>query len=136
MATRKRPSPAADAAAVDALLQELDHPHLSAIRALRTAITGAAASITEGVKWNAPSFRTTEWFATVHLRERRGIALILHLGAKARALPSGVEAVADPQHLLQWLGPDRARIVFADLADVHARRPALQELVRRWIAHV
>lgn len=140
MATKKRATTASDAAAVDALLQDLDHPHLDAIQALRRAITAASPTIAEGVKWNAPSFRTTagsaEWFATIHLRERRGVALILHLGAKARALPSGVEAVDDPAHLLQWLGTDRARIVFADAADVRARQAALQQLVRRWIAHV
>ena len=31
-----------------------------------------APGIREGVNWNAPSFRTTEYFATTNLREKDG----------------------------------------------------------------
>ena len=122
--------------AVDAFMQSLQHPHKAAIEALRRIIRGATPDIREGMKWNSPSFRTTEYFATTNLREKAGIGLILHLGAKARSLPAGGIAVPDPGKLLKWLAKDRAMIVFKDGKDVAKRKDSLVALVRAWIAHV
>ena len=72
---------------VEAFLEKLDHPRKPEIEALRRIILGAHASVHEGIKWNAPSFRTTEYFATFHLRAKDGVALIFHRGAKKRAVP-------------------------------------------------
>lgn len=138
MATKKtagRHGTGADTtAAVDAFMAGLDHPHKAAIQALREAILAVDPSIAEGIKWNAPSFRTHEYFATFHLRAKAGVALILHLGAKRRALPADGLGIDDPQGLLQWLGEDRALASFADAADARARIPALQAVLRQWIA--
>lgn len=120
-------------AAVDALMATLQHPHKSGIEALRKAILAADPAIAEGVKWNAPSFRTDTYFATVHLRAKQGIALILHLGAKARALPAGGLGIDDAEGRLQWLAKDRAMIVFTDAKTVREDTPALQAILRQWI---
>jgi hypothetical protein len=125
-----------DSVAVDAFMAALQHPAKPLIEALRAAVTGADARIHEGVKWNAPSFRTTEYFGTTHLRAKQGVGLILHFGAKKNAISAMGVAIPDPAGLLHWLGKDRAQIVFADLADLHARQPALQALLREWITHV
>lgn len=123
-------------AAVDALMAGLQHPHKDAVERLRRYILAASPAIAEGVKWNAPSFRTHEYFATVHLRAKTGIGLILHLGAKARELPAGGLSIEDPDAMLRWLAPDRAQILFADAADVTQRSGTLQALLRQWIAVV
>jgi len=141
VATKKIPAArhatvADTSAAVDALMARLEHPHKTGIEALRRAILAADPAIAEGVKWNAPSFRTHEYFATFHLRAKRDIALILHLGAKARELPEGGLGIDDPDRLLAWRGRDRAQVAFADAADARARIPALQPRLRQWIAHV
>lgn|GEM_PF-1591838 len=70
--------------AVDELMKSLVRQHKDAIAHLRRSILELDASISEGVKWNAPSFRTTEYFATTNLRTKEGIGVILHLGAKIR----------------------------------------------------
>lgn len=126
MAGRKTPhATAADtSAAVDACIAKLVHPHKDAVVLLRETILAADPSIAEGVKWNAPSFRTHEYFATMHLRAKTGLSLILHLGAKTRALPAGGLAIDDPDGLLAWLGRDRAQVAFADAADVRKRTRA------------
>jgi hypothetical protein len=77
-------TPADTAQAVDRFMAALEHPHKPEIEALRQAICAVDPSIAEGVKWNAPSWRTTDYFATTHLRAKTGFGLILHLGAKAR----------------------------------------------------
>lgn len=119
---------------VDAFIASLGHPREREIRALREIILGADPRIAEGIKWNAPSFRTSEWFATFHLRAKDGVQLILHLGAKRR---DGADvAIADPHSLLRWLGADRASVTFRDLDDIEAKRSAFADVIRQWIAHV
>ena len=126
-------SAAATPPSVEAFLAALEHPQKPAILALRTLILGAAPGITEHVKWNAPSFRTTEDFATFHLRARHGVQLVLHLGPKPRPDSSVRRGVADPAGLLTWKGPDRAVVILPDLTAVEAQADVLQALVRQWI---
>jgi hypothetical protein len=135
---RSKPESGADAGAtpVDTFIADLQHPAKSELIALRQIILGVDSAITEGIKWNAPSFRTRDDFATFHLREKQGLALILHFGAKKNAITQTGVAIADPAGLLQWLGKDRAIVRFADLAEVASRREALVALLREWIRHV
>lgn len=120
---------------VPAFLAALDHPRKPAILALREVVLGADPGVTEEIKWNAPSFRAPEPFATFHLRAKEGVQLILHFGAKKRAAPVDRAAIADPAGLLTWLGDDRASLVVRDAADVDAKREAVGALVREWLRH-
>lgn len=122
--------------AVDELMAALVHPHKDAIALLRDIVLGVDASIAEGVKWNAPSFRTTEYFATTNLRTKAGIGVILHLGAKVRALPAGGLAIEDPAGLLEWLAKDRASLALADVTDLRSKRGAIEKILRQWIRHL
>ena len=121
-------------AAVDAFMATLEHPCTALIEALRRIILRADPSIAEGIKWKSPSFRTGEYFATVNLRAKAGIGLILHFGAKVQQLPAVAAAIDDPQHLLRWLAADRAMLEFVDLSDLAAKESALSAIVRQWIA--
>jgi len=121
-------------AAVEAFLTGLDPTTRSEVEALRRIILGVDPAIAEGIKWKVPSFCTTEYFATLHLRMKAGIGLILHLGAKVRAIPS--VPVEDPEGLLQWLAKDRALIAFTGLEEIQARGPALEALIRQWVRFV
>lgn len=121
---------------VEAFLASLDHPLKQEILALRQIILGADPSITEGIKWNAPSFRTSEYFATFHLRVKDGVQVILHLGAKTRDTSVSGIAIADPESLLEWLAKDRASVKFRDRKDIDARRSAFADVIRQWIKHV
>ena len=122
--------------AVDVLMAGLKHPHRDGIQALRKIVLAADPGIREGVKWKAPSFRTHEYFATTHLRSKVRFGLILHRGAKVRAVPEGRIDVADPSGVLTWLSEDRAMIEFRDGEELQDRAITLQRLLRGWIAHV
>jgi len=130
----KRSAPAPED--VEAFLASLDHPFKPEILAVREIILGADPSITEGIKWNAPSFRTSEYFATFQLRAKEGVQVILHLGAKTRDTAISGIAIADPESLLEWLAKDRASVKLRDLKDIYAKRSALANIVREWIKHV
>ncbi len=116
---------------VDAFMQALDHPLKAEIEAAREIILSARAGIEEGVKWNAPSFRTADYFATIHLRAKTEVQIILHTGAKAKS--KRMEgAIDDPRGLLRWLAPDRALVSLGAGAAFQANRPALRALIRGW----
>jgi hypothetical protein len=123
-------------AAVNDFMAKLDHPHKRQIEAIRRIILGADSAIAEGIKWNAPSFRTTEYFATVHLRAKDGVGVILHLGAKVREHSTRGMPIEDPAGLLKWLSKDRAMTTFGDMKDLAARRKAFERIVREWIRYV
>lgn len=119
--------------AVTALLDANGHPLRAEIDALRRIILSVDPRIVEGVKWNAASFRTVYWFATLngprHVQEPM---VILHAGAKAKGLVLK-DAIADPDSLITWLGNDRGRIAFKDMSDIERKGPALRALLSAWI---
>lgn len=123
------------AATVQSFIDALDHPLKDEIVALRQLLLHVDPAVSEEVKWNAPSFRTSEYFATIHLRAKESLQLILHLGAKSsRSVPA--DAIADPEGLLKWLGPDRASVSFVGAGSVAQKGDALAAIVRQWIKHV
>ncbi len=71
----KKPAKAGASASnnVETFLASLDHPFKQEIIAVRKIVLAANRSIAEGIKWNAPSFRTSEYFATFHLRAKDGV---------------------------------------------------------------
>lgn len=116
---------------VGEFMKDLDHPLKKEIEAVRRIILAVSPAIREGIKWNAPSFRTTDDFATFNLRNGR-VWLILHTGATARGLTMQ-GAIADPAGLLKWLAKDRAVITFEDAADVKAKKKAMTAIIQAWI---
>ena len=122
---------------VEAFLAALDHPFKAEILAVRETILGADPSIGEEIKWNAPSFRTTEHFATLHLRAKDGVQVILHRGARKRDDAGfSADAIDDPDGLLEWLAADRATVKFRNREEMDARRSAFVGIVRQWIRYV
>lgn len=136
MPSPKHRSAADTSDAVDAFIAGQQEPTRTETALLRAAILGSDASIAEGIKWNAPSYRTGEYFATTNLRTRTGIGLVLHFGAKVRPVDANRERIADPAGLLTWVAKDRATIEFKDAGDIESKRPALQAIVRQWVTYV
>ncbi len=117
--------------AVARFLEGLDHPRKAEILALRALVLGADPSIAEAIKWNAPSFHTSEHFATMHLRSPSAVQLLLHMGAKKREMPK--EVIDDPSGVLEWRGPDRAIVSITHGGQLATAHEALTTLIRQWI---
>lgn len=120
---------------VDAFLRELDHPLKPALERVRSVILGVDPAIAEGIKWNSPSFRTSEYFATASIR-KDFIRVVLHLGAKVKDDSTSGMSIADPTGLLEWHAKDRCSVKFRDAAGVVAGQRAFASIVRQWIAYV
>jgi hypothetical protein len=112
-----------NSAQVDAYLAELDHPLKAEVQALRDIIKGVHPSITEEVKWVAPSFSYKGYLATFNLRARQHVHLIFHNGA----------ILGDTSGLLQGEYVDRRMAYFTDMDDVRAKAGALVKCIERWI---
>lgn len=126
MATKKKMT-TADDAEVSAFIAALAPPLRAEVEALRRLIRSVSNEVEEGVKWNAPSFRTSEWFATMNLRD--GLKLVLHRGVQKR---SGAVEIDDPEGLLSWRGDERAVVTFED--GVAPVKSALKAVLKQWLA--
>jgi hypothetical protein len=71
-----------------AFLASLNHPLKKDIEAVRKLILGVSPEIADGVKWNSLSFRHTDWFATVNLRSKDVIQLVMHTAQRRRTIRS------------------------------------------------
>lgn len=124
-----------DSESVTAYMSSLDHPLKSVIEAIRQTILEADRRITEGIKWNSPSFYCHGWFATVNIREKKGVLVVLHHGAKIRDEATLSLTIKDPSKLLTWLSKDRATITFVSSEDFQSKRGAFQKLIKQWAAY-
>jgi len=113
-----------------------EHPLRDTIDRARNVIRGAVPNATESVKWNAPSFATSEHFATFFLRSTTSVQVVLHRGAKPKKGRSVRKELDDPSGLLEWRDDERAIVTFTDAADVDARADAFAQILRQWIAFV
>ena len=118
-----------------ALLKSLDYPLKPVIESIRSTILKADNRITEGIKWNAPSFFCHGWFATFHLRATAGAVLVLHHRAKVMSTSTLSHSINDPAKLLTWAAPDRATITFTSAADFKVKQSALKVIIRQWVEY-
>ena len=121
-----RQPPANGTAQVDAFLQELDHPLMAEVQAVRAIIKGVSPNITEEWKWKAPSFSYKGYMVTFNLWARDKVHLVFHNGA----------VLNDTSGFLQGNYPDRRMAYFADMAEVRAKRATLEQVIRAWIKHM
>jgi hypothetical protein len=130
-ATKKGPASKED---VGAFMASLEHPLKKDIETVRKLILGVSPAIGEGIKWNAPSFQRTDWFATTNLRSRDTVQLIFHTGAKAKNIPD--LEIPDPSGLIKWLAKDRCLVTLGAGKTLKTNAGALEAIVKAWIKYV
>lgn len=114
------------AAAVDEYMSTLDHPFAAEVAGLRVVVREAHPLIAERIKWKSPSFHADGTdLGAFELRPTAFLRLIL-------VFPHGL--VDDPTGLMRGSWADRRELRFSGAADVAAKAPALQAVVRDWVA--
>jgi hypothetical protein len=111
---------------VDAYLRDVDHPFKAEMEAVRRIILGASSKISERIKWNAPSFHYKEDLGAFNPRATEFAHLIL-------LFPGGAGMQAEGG-LLEGEHKDRREVKFHGMDDVAAKKPALEKLIKRWVA--
>lgn len=121
---------------VTALLDGRAHPLGAEIELVRRAMLEADPRVVEAVKWNSASYKTSDFFATIHLRAETTLTLIFHTGAVSKRFAEGGLRIDDPDGLCTWLAKDRCRVELGRGEAVTRRREALVSLVKQWVAHL
>ncbi|MHA7632070.1 DUF1801 domain-containing protein [Corallococcus sp. M7] len=117
---------------VDGFMAELEHPLKAEIQAVRMAILDSDDSITERIKWKAPSFvHSGDDRVTFRLVPKGIFQVILHRGAKVKDAKGFV--FEDDSGLVEWLAKDRGVVALPDAKTVKAKKAALVKLVGRWM---
>jgi hypothetical protein len=124
-----------DSIAVTALIDAIVHPLKPTLETMRETILSADPAITEGVKWNSPSFYCHGWFVTISSRKLTQLDVVLHHGAKIRADSSIRVEIDDPKRLLTWPSSDRAVLSFASDADFRSNLRSFQRIIQQWAAY-
>ena len=124
-----------DTKSVTRFMDTLEHPLKPLIETIRATILSADKTITEGIKWNTASFYCYGWFATINIRAKTGVQVILHHGAKIRDDSTLSQTLDNPSHLLTWLAKDRATVAFANAEDFKIRQTAFKKVIKQWAKH-
>jgi hypothetical protein len=124
-----------DGPGVAALVAAMTHPLKPTLVAVRRAILAADPMITEGIKWNSPSFYCHGWFATIGSRKPAQVDVVLHCGAKVRPNCGVRRMIDDPDRLLTWPSQDRALLSFKGGDEFQVRRLSFQRIIRQWEAY-
>jgi len=125
-----------DPKAVDKFLGKLDHPLKAVVEAIRGTILSATPHITEGIKWNAPSFYCNGWFATTNVRGKDSVMVVFHMGAKVKDNSTAGMSIKDPSGLLEWVAKERAISRFSSLEDFNAKQAPLKAVVSQWVGQM
>jgi len=113
----------------------MTHPLKPTLEKVRRTILAADPAITEGIKWNSPSFYCHGWFAAISSRKPTQVDVVLHCGAKVRADSNVKEMIDDSDHLLTWPSKDRALLSFTSAVDFQAKRQPFQRIIRQWAGY-
>jgi len=121
---KNKPTYQNDAEEVDVFMQLLEHPLKDEIQAVRQVIK-ANTALSERIKWAAPSyyFGHTD-LVTFNLRQAKGVMLVFH----------HIAIVSITSNLLEGEYKDRRLMYFTDMADVEAKKPELQRILKEYIA--
>lgn len=116
-------------------LSTLEHPLKKEVEEVRRIILSVNESITEHIKWNAPSFcYNLEDRITLNLQGKGFFRLIFHCGAKVKTQPDNERIIDDKTGLLEWASNDRAILKLTDWNDLQSKKEQLKEVAAAWIA--
>ncbi|MSR31013.1 MAG: DUF1801 domain-containing protein [Gemmataceae bacterium] len=117
---------------VQDFFDRLSHPLKPVLEAVRECIVEAAPKVVEEIKWNSPSFKVKELFATINIRDGQ-VMLVLHLGEKVKDNSTKGIKIRDTKGLLTWVARERALVSFKGLDEIKKNKKALQVIIRQWI---
>ena len=115
-------------------LTQFDDERKQLVEALLKAITEECPTLTEAIKWNAPTFcYNGKDRMTIMLHKKDRVGLILHIGAKPKEDKKAPHLYTDDTELLEWNSNIRATISFFGLTDFSSKRNLFKKAVKRWI---
>lgn len=116
---------------VEDYMASLDHPLKEGVVLLRAAIKSADPTLSEQIKWNAPSFgREFDDRVTLGVRPDC-LQVVLHRGVKPQ--DSSGFTFQDESGLIKWAAVDRGVITFKSVEEVKEHLPAVIATCVAWV---
>jgi hypothetical protein len=115
-------------------LAKFDDERKPFVEAILNTITEECPTLTETIKWNAPTFCFDgKDRLTLMLHKKDRVGLILHTGARPKEDKKAAHLFTDDTALLEWNSNIRATINFFNLTDFLSKRKLFKKAVKRWI---
>ena len=115
-------------------MNQFDDERKPVVEALLKAITEECPTLTETIKWNAPTFcDNNKDRMTIMLHKKDKVGLILHTGARPKEDKKAPHIYTDDTGLLDWNSNIRATIYFSNLNDFLSKRNLFMKAVKRWV---
>src|SRR4051812_17341525 len=124
-----------DTAGVTAHVTRMTHSLKPILEAVRRAILAADPAITDGIKWNSPSFYCHGWFATISSHKPAQLDVVFFCGAKVRSDCTVRNVINDPDGLLTWPSKDRALLSLKADVDLQSRLRFVQRIAGQWTGY-
>lgn len=121
---------------VDEFLASLPDNKRSQVLKIRGYVLAANPSLTEHIKWNAPSYAFDgQDRITFNLLNKEGLVkLVFHTGGTRTEDKRGKPVMDDPFSVVEWVSDIRGVVTFTDLDDITSKEKAVKSLVARWLA--
>lgn len=108
---------------VDKYLEKKAHPMTAEIQLVREIILATDPRLEETIKWSSPTFLYKGNIASFFMNAKKFVSLMFHKGA---LLPNS-------SGLLTGDAKEGRTARFTDIADINAKKEALESVVREWI---
>ena len=138
-AIKADPSPATDSAAVTKAIEQMKHPLVEVVKALRKIILAADKQIGELIAWNAPSFIYTGPIKAFSPKEYKRHIVVFNLYKQdcIRLVFMHCNSLENQFGFLEGNYKDGRRIAtFYSLEEVKANEKLLKQLLKTWIGRV
>lgn len=121
---------------VDEFLAAQSPERRADVEALRALVLEAEPGLSEIVKWNSPNYVLGGVDRlTINAAGTGPVRLILHFGTgRAEDTAAAPAFAGDPEGLLTWHSNIRASLALPQVAELAAKRQAILELIRAWLA--
>ncbi|MBK7105092.1 MAG: DUF1801 domain-containing protein [Ignavibacteriae bacterium] len=117
---------------VNEFMKNLEHPLKEGIETLREVIKSSNKNIVEEIKWNAPSYKLENHFATFKLYPLKNIQIVLHTDTKVKENPKQFH-LDDPHKIIKWAASDRCVITINSNEDVIKLKNEVSKIIKSWI---
>lgn len=115
-------------------MTQFDDERKPLVAAMLKAISEVCPTLTETIKWNAPTFCDDgKDRMTFMLHKKDRVGLILHTGAKPKEDKKAPHLYTDDTELLEWNSNVRATITFSDRDEFSFKRDLFKKAVKRWV---
>lgn len=119
---------------IDAFLSALNHPQEGLIQELRTMIRGVGSELTEGIKWNAPSYALEgRDIITLNFHYKDYVTIVFHTGPEGKDRHTKTTLFVDDTGLLDWAADKRALLKIPSMDFLHESKEEIEKVIAHWI---